>query len=155
MSGSGFEWTLPNLVDYPLMVVHSYEDYSRIGLKQLYSFPEVIFYDNQYPQANLYPWPIPYASIYELHIVYKISLGNITDPTANMVIPPVYEEAMVYNLAARLMAAYGKAPRQDVGILAKTSLNVIKNSNAQIAMLQIPTTLLRAGIYNPYSDRSH
>jgi len=54
----------------------------------------------------------------------------------------------------RLAANYGKAMREDVYRLAKTALNVIRNSNAQISTLQMPTTLLRSGIYSPYSDRT-
>jgi hypothetical protein len=145
----------PNYVDYPLQIINSYEDYSRIGLKTLYSFPEVLFYDNAFPYGNLYPWPIPLPTIYEIHIITKSQIAGITDGTVAFVLPPEYEAAIVYNLAVRLAANYGKAPRQDTGILAKTSLNLIKNSNAQIATLVMPQTLVRSGIYNPYSDRSH
>jgi hypothetical protein len=38
-------------------------------------------------------------------------------------------------------------------VLASTSLNVIKNSNAQIPRLQIPIQLGRGYLYNIFSDR--
>jgi hypothetical protein len=36
--------------------------------------------------------------------------------------------------------------------LAKAAMNTIKNANAQIPMLQVPTELVRPARYNVYSD---
>ena len=76
-------------VSLPLGKIFSYEDYIRITVKDLPSLPTNFFYDNQYPLANLYAWPIP-NSTYELHFIYQsrigfgstIASGNITTPGA-------------------------------------------------------------------------
>ena len=61
-------------VSLPLGKIFSYEDYIRITVKDLVSLPYSFFYDNQYPLANLYPWPIA-TNIYELHFIYQSRLG--------------------------------------------------------------------------------
>lgn len=61
-------------VSLQLKKIFSYEDYIRISVKQLQSLPTHFFYDNGYPLAKLYPWPIP-NSIYELHFLTQSRLG--------------------------------------------------------------------------------
>lgn len=61
-------------VSLPLGKIFSYEDYIKITVKDLPSLPYAFFYDNQYPIAHLYAWPIP-NSTYELHFIYQSRLG--------------------------------------------------------------------------------
>lgn len=63
-----------NPVSFPLGKIFSYEDYINITIKDLPSLPYCFFYDNQYPLANLYAWPIP-NNTYELHFIYQSRLG--------------------------------------------------------------------------------
>lgn len=63
-----------NPVSLPLKKIFSYEDYIRITIKDLPSLPTYFFYDNQYPLAKLFPWPIP-NSQYELHFIYQSRIG--------------------------------------------------------------------------------
>src|SRR5215469_5372660 len=49
----------PNQVDYPLELLQSMEDYNRISLKSLVSFPGKIFYDPTHPLGTIYVWPVP------------------------------------------------------------------------------------------------
>lgn len=60
-------------VSLPCRIIFSYEDYSRIVVKDLNSLPYAVFYDGAYPYGNIYFWPIP-SSIYECHLVLK---GNV------------------------------------------------------------------------------
>lgn len=143
----------PNPVDYPLRLIESREDYSRIALKSLSSFPTSIFYDANFPTGTIYPYPLPLASIYEIHIVIKAQISQFASLTDTVTLPPEYEEAIYYNLAGRLASMY-KIPVDPVTInLARASLNTIKNANAQIATLRLPSGLGRGGLYNPYSDQ--
>jgi len=61
-------------VSLPLKKIFSYEDYIRITVKDLNSLPTYFFYDNQYPIANLFAWPIA-SNQYELHFIYQSRLG--------------------------------------------------------------------------------
>lgn len=59
-----------NSVSYPLRAIFSYEDYSRIALKDLNSWPSHYFYDAAYPYGNVFIWPIP-TNQYEIHLIVK------------------------------------------------------------------------------------
>lgn len=61
-------------VSLPLKKIFSYENYIQITVKDLVSLPTRFFYDNAYPIAKLYPWPIA-NSQYELHFIIQNRLG--------------------------------------------------------------------------------
>lgn len=143
---------VPNQTDYPLEILTSWEDYNRIGIKQLGTFPTSCFYSNDYPLGNLYPWPIPQAFIYEVFITVKTQLAGSLTFTDALLLPEEYFNAIHWNLTVILRSAYDLPPKPADISFAKDSLNIIRGSNSQIARLQLPKELLRPGIYNPYSD---
>jgi len=61
-------------VSYFLTPIWSYEDYIRIGLKTLNSWPQFYFYDGAFPYGNVFIWPIPNEQ-YELHLLVKGPVG--------------------------------------------------------------------------------
>jgi hypothetical protein len=75
-----------NNVSYPLAPIWSYEDYAKIAMKELNSWPVYYFYDAAFPYGNVYIWPIP-SSDYEIHLLMKgpinfvmqLDEGEITD----------------------------------------------------------------------------
>lgn len=143
----------PNQIDYPLEILESREDYNKIALKQLTSFPQLIFYDSDWPMAKVYPWPIPQANLYSVLISVKAVLGAFTNLAQTVNLPPEYMAAIKFNLAARLRPSYQLPEDPSVTALAVSSLNVIRKANTQIARLYMPSDLVRPGIYNPYSDQ--
>lgn len=142
----------PSQVDYPLELIQSREDYSRIALKQLTAFPQYMFYDPALPNGFLYPWPLPQASIYELHVLVKEAFAPFASLTTTVVLPDETYAALFYNLQVRLCAAYRIPPQPALVALAKDSLQTLRSANYAIARLQVDTSLIRPGIYNPYSD---
>jgi hypothetical protein len=60
-------------VSIPCKLIFSYEDYSRIVVKNLNSMPYSVFYDGAYPYGNVFFFPIP-DETYECHLILK---GNI------------------------------------------------------------------------------
>lgn len=140
-------------VDYPLELILAREDYNRIRLKTLTSFPSSVFLDSDYPLGTLYFWPIPQASIYEMFVTIKQPFSTYTGLTSSLNLPPEYQAALYYNLIVRLRAAYRMPPDPIFVALAKDALNVIRNANAQIPRLQMPGTVLRSRPnYNILSD---
>lgn len=146
----------PNQIDYPLELLQSMEDYSRIALKTLVSFPTTVFYDSGWPLGTVYFWPVPQASIYAGAIVVREQLPNqFTALTTTIELPYEYYQAIVKNLAMQLRAKY-QIPSFAGDVLpgqAKDALNVLRPANAQIARLSSPADLNRPGIYNIFSDR--
>lgn len=143
----------PNQIDYPLQIIEAREDYNRIALKQLQSFPIYLFYDSGFPVGKAYPWPLIQSNLYSLHLTVKDTLGQFTSLTQVVQLPLEYFAALKFNLAVRLRQAY-QMPADPILIgLAKDSLNVIRNANLQIPRLQIPSDLVRGGLYNVFSDQ--
>lgn len=66
-----------NQVSFPLWPINAYEEYAKITLKELNSFPVRFFYDQAYPYGNVFIWPIPSAS-YEIHLIIPSQLGFST-----------------------------------------------------------------------------
>lgn len=141
----------PSDVDYPLAIIPSWEDYSKITLKGLNSFPAYCFYDNQYPVGNVYIWPIP-SSRYQIFLVIQSQLVIPANLDDELILAPEYEEAVNFNLQIRNRIAYQLPPDKMVIQLAKVALNVIKNNNSQISNLISPLRKGNYGAYNIYSD---
>lgn len=224
-------------VSLPLKKIFSYEDYSRIAVKDLNSVGDYFFYDGGYPLAKLFVWPIPNTQ-YDVHIIYPnglnfgsaISEGAITEGgtlytegayetieltggsgtgaiaditvgpggtvtivnlsgagvdyaigdvlsaaaadiggtgsgfewtvgniTSNLdseiIMPPEYEEALMYNLAIRVCSMYQVQPMEQTQRLAKAALNTIKMANTQVPALSMPAAPgLRTGkAFNLYN----
>ncbi len=149
----GLNTAVPNQVDYPMQILESREDYSRISLKRLASFAYYCFYDSGYPLGSFYPWPL-LSSQYEMHIVTKAVLGSLAALATTVVLPPEYEEALQWNLALRLLPLFQLPPNETVTAMAKASLETIRGANAQIARLTMPANLRRGSTYNIYSDQN-
>jgi hypothetical protein len=141
-------------VDYPLDLLGSREDYNQVALKGLQTFPQLAFYDAAFPIGNLYLWPAP-TSQYTIHITVKTQLVSFSGLTGLVSLPLEYQEALIYNLAARLRPMYGLPPEPSVIALAKESLNVIRGANAQIPRLTLPPQITRDTLYNIYGDQSY
>lgn len=140
-----------NQVDYPLRLLQSMEDYSLVGQKGLIGFPQYAFLDSDFPLGRLYLWPIP-TGVYEVHVLIKSELASFADLATEITLPAEYQEAIMYNLAARLRPQYQLPPDGTVTALARAALNTIRNSNSQIPALLMPVELRRGSNYNVLTD---
>jgi hypothetical protein len=146
--------SVPNQIDYSLEILESREDYNRIALKQLSSFGMYVFYDSAWPLGNIFVWPVPQASIYEIHISIKELLNAFTTLNETIMLPPEYEAAITFSLMQRLRVAYRLPKDPGIDGLAKDALNTLRKANTQIGRLQMPTGIVRpSGYYNVYSDQ--
>lgn len=144
-------------VDQPIKVIDARENYSQIATKQLISFPQAVFLDTQIPLAKLYVYPVPNASIYEVHLLFKDTMPVVTlQSVLDGVFPEIYIPWMKFNLALRLRQGYGKGmkPDQSLITLAQEARDVIMQNNLQIVELTMPSAVMpRNNGYNIYSDQ--
>jgi hypothetical protein len=147
----------PNQIDYPLQQIFSREDYNRIALKGLSSFPGYFFYDSAWDLGLLYPWPIPQPDIYSVHITVREQLPPFMDANTVFEIPYEYYNAIVLQLAMRLRPKYGILTMQGdtLPAQAKDALNTLRKGNYQIGRLHVPGDLVRPQLYNIFSDRAY
>lgn len=146
----------PNQIDYPLEILQAREDYNKISLKQLKSFPSCVYYEPQWPLGVLYAWPVPQANIYAIFGSFLTPLPvHFAAGNTPFNIPYEYYNAMLYNLALRLRAKVGVPtyPGDMVPGLAKDGINLVRGSNTQIARLSTGDVANPRGNYNIFSDR--
>lgn len=145
-------------IDYPLFALEAMEDYSRIALKGMVSFPGAYYYDPAYPLGRFFLYPLPTNSIYGCGIVIRDQLPIQFLTSADIFsLPPIYYNAFYLNLAIRLRPSKGirTGPGDELPKLAQGARAAIKGSMTQIASLALPQELSRPGIYNIFSDRTY
>lgn len=149
----------PNNVDYRLQIMQSREDYDKITLKTLQAGPgEAIFLDSDWPWGSVFVWPVPQANIYEIHVSVRTQLPvNATSLANTFSLPYEYYAAILYNTALRLRIPYqiSTFPGDPLPGMARESLAVLRGPNTQIAKLRMPTSIMRRGLYNIFSDRPY
>jgi hypothetical protein len=142
----------PLPVDYPLTILRAREDYNRIGIKNLNSFPQYAFYDAGYPLGNLFVWPLP-SNQYEIFITVMQQLQSFQNLSDTIVLPPEYSAALMWNLTMDLYPLFGLPPNDVVARKAQASMRIIEEANAQIPQLIMPAAARsRTGTYNIYGD---
>lgn len=146
-------------VDQPLRVISSREDYSRVALKQLISFPKAVFLDTASPVGNIFVYPWPNAALYEIHIIIKNAFPLTLPLNLSLAgLPAECRAAMKFNLARRLRQSYGKGLRPDpeLNAMAQDALDTMRYSHIQVPELTIPAAALGRGAkYNIFSDQSY
>ena len=128
----------PTFLDAGLSIIEAREDWSRISLKSLTTFPSAVFYDSAWPTGVLHVWPIPAAGIYEIHIVTKATLPGFAALTDPLNLPPEYIEALLYSLAVRLAMNYGLQPQPAHIQAMRAALNTVRMANTEVALLGMP-----------------
>ena len=127
----------PLLLDYPLQIIGSREDYNQIVLKGLSTFPAAVFLDSAWPFGVLHFWPIPQATQWELHVATKTALSPTLTLTTPLMVPLEYTQAIVYSLACMLRPVYGLPPEPSLMALSKAALATIRTANSQIPELSL------------------
>lgn len=133
----------PNLVDVPLTVLMSREDYAQISIKTLETFPAFVFYESGYPTGRIYVWPVPPAGMYGIYLSVKAALPTYTTLTDPLNLPDEYLEALVWSMCVRLQMAYGLPARQDHAAAMTRAMQTLRQANTQIPQLAIPAPLGR------------
>lgn len=149
---------VPNQVDFYLDILQSHEDYDKIALKQLQSFPGAVFLDSDWPLGNVFCYPVPQASIYSINLTVMQQLQTKFATLATALnLPWEYYSAIYTNLAMILRNTFNipTFPGDNLAARAQNSLNVLRGPNTQIARLRMPTQLTRQGLYNIFSDQNY
>lgn len=132
-------------VDIPIDIIQSHEDYSRITVKTIGTLAWRIFYDPVWPIGVLFPWPVPQASIYEIHVGFKVVLPRFANLQDKINFPPEYEAALNWTLARRFRATYQLPADPTIDSLARDGLNTIRLANSAVGTLRMPAALQNRG----------
>lgn len=144
-------WLRDNGVDF-MVIETTYHNWSRIGDKDLPSYPKVFLLNPSYPKATLSFYPVP-DDTYSIYFHAIKPLAQYASATDSLNLPPEYEEAIEWNLAFRLAPEYiGQIP-QVVAMSASETFNHLKSLHSQ-PVPQINTNIQsgRTRAYNIYED---
>ncbi len=141
-------------VDNTLSILRSQDDYNRLSLKQLNAYPQFLFYDQANPLGNLYLWPVA-NNTYTIFISTLTQLQQFVTTADQIVLPPEYLAALLWNLVLEMYPFYGLPPNPIVVQKAAASLAIVEDANVQIPQLNLPPALKssRGTTYNIYGDQ--
>lgn len=153
VSGEVYEDSLA----YPLELL-SEGKYNRITDKSITERPTCMVYRPTYPLASLVLYPIPDKEYIAIITSFKpfTETSSFDNLDSTILLPPNYEEAVVYNLAIRLASEYGVAIPTEIAVLASGLLNNIMNLNVvnqlEAVCISVPGDTDQGARYNINSD---
>jgi len=136
---------------YPVRIL-SVSEWASIRQKSLQStIPDCVFIEGTFPNETLRLFPVPNASS-SLVLYYQSPLSSISTLDTQIVLPPGYERALVYNFAIEIASEYGKIPTEIVFKIATDSKASIKRNNHRPSFLRVDDALVSNNRYNIYTD---
>lgn len=143
------------LIDYPLLWLGDKSSYDRILLKSsTSSYPQWIYYSPGYPLGTVFVWPVPTMAL-TLYLQTWKPLQTFTGLTDAISLPPGYQAAIEFNLAAWWKGEFGSAAQMDPDDIARAKVlkHNLKAVNAPDLVAQVDGGLLPNGVpYNIYVD---
>ena len=132
-------------IDFPMRILGSRQEFDAIALKNLSSWPGSIYYDPTIPAGTLYVWPVPIQQFFQLYLGYQQAIDFAAEESGSIdfdeVLPAETQEAIMWNLALRLIIAYKLPPDQQVADAARASLNTLRMANFALKPLRMPMAL--------------
>lgn len=119
------------------------EAYADITTKTTPGIPYKLNYDNGFPVGIIRLWPVP-STNYELHLFSEKILSQFTI-NQEVLLPPGWSKAIIYNLAIELSPEYGTEAGPSVIELARISKRAIKNSIMRNRTLDANPTMRTQG----------
>ena len=119
-----------NAVSFPLTMLYSYEDYAtKISLKNLPSWPVYCFYDNAFPNGNVFIWPIPDAT-YEIHLILKSPIGFTIEIQSGNIsnAGQLYTNGVYAGVSLTNLTGYGNGATADITVAGNkvTAVNLVQ-----------------------------
>lgn len=122
----GFAW--------PLIPITA-QEYSRLSSRGTVARPTRFYFNPIYPIAEVRFDTIPAEDSVELVVMDELELP--ATQTAELVLPPGYEDCIVYNLAIRIAADFEVKPGQEVVALAANFKALVKRKNMTMPTARI------------------
>jgi hypothetical protein len=135
-----------NSVSYYLVPITA-DEFARLVYKVAPGRPDRYYanFNEQTIQLTFYPTPA-YAD--QVHCMYQDRMQLFANASTVVNLPPGYEEALIYNLALRLLPALGKQIPPDVASRASWAKGVITLANTNTYMLQNPMPTMKKRFFN-------
>jgi len=137
-------------LDFPMRILESRQQYDAISLKNLHSWPSLIYYDPIVPVATMYLWPVPVQAFFSLYIAWQSAIDFAAEgsQTADLetILPAETQLALMYNLAVKTAIAYKLPPDEELKGMARSALNTLRMTNFALQPLKMPASLVGTGV---------
>ena len=140
-------------IDY---IAHEYSSaqYASLAYKNAEGYPDIYYYDNNYPLGTIYLYPKP-TGVSTITINSVKELTSFTTLDAAFSMPAEYRIALEHNLAVYIAPEYEKEASITIQRVAKRTKNAILTQNnhnrRNIATLDVPCST--RGVFNIYTGR--
>lgn len=128
-------------VSFGIKIINQ-QQYDGIAVKTVTStYPQVLWVNMTYPDIEMYIYPVP-TRLLEWHFV---SIEELTQPAllnTDLVFPPGYLRAFVYNLALEIAPEFGVEPSAQVKRIAMTAKRNLKRINNPDDVMSMPYSLV-------------
>lgn len=111
---------------YQLTVIQD-ETYFDTTLKTQQGIPFELNYDNGFPTGNIRIYFVP-DQAYTLYMLSEKPLTSFASLDTVVLLPPGWEDALIYNLGIRLAPEYGQIPPAGVPQIAASTLAAIRTA---------------------------
>jgi hypothetical protein len=119
-------------------------------LKNLHSWPSLIYYDPIVPVATMYLWPVPVQAFFSLYIAWQSAIDFAAEGSQTVdletILPPETQLALMYNLAVKTAIAYKLPPDEELKGMARSALNTLRMTNFALQPLKMPASLVGTGV---------
>ena len=123
-------------IDYPCEPMDQ-NQWNDIAVKSVSSIPQRYYYDDGYPQATMFFYPVPYAN-FTVNMYCQRQLQGNLNMTDTLLMPLGYEQAIVDGLAVAVLPFFGKQATPQQVAQMKQSRAVLKRTNYQPLEVSTP-----------------
>lgn len=111
-----------------LRKVNSQDFYSQNNSNLTNNLPDIYYYNNAYPQAQISFFPKP-TSGSKILITYQDQIKEFTSTNEELSIPPNYLEYLIFNLAFKMCVQYGQPVPEAVREVIQSNKMEIQSNN--------------------------
>lgn len=123
-------------VKYPMCgLLTDFEEFQSISRTSVSSIPDVVFYNNTYPNGTLYIYPQPSSGT--MHLGVDVQLPNYALAPDAFALDAVYEMPVRFNLAKLLSTTMGSKVTPEIRDLAANTLRILQRSNLKVKELAL------------------
>lgn len=136
-----------NPYEVPMEVI-DYDQWSRISDKSLQSsIPTKLYVEGSFPNSTIYLWPVP-ASANKVVLYSRKPIASFALVDDQILLPPGYQRALIYNLAIEMAPEYGKEPMSSVVMIAREAKENIKRTNIQSYIMGFDMAISNRDYFN-------
>ena len=131
--------------EYPLQP-HTEDSWAAVRLKaQTSNYPTSFYYNPTFPTGTLDLWPVPTATTLTGALYAPQAVAQLAALTTSVALPPGYSEAIVKNLALKLLPSYERQPNPLLVEQARNAVGILKRVNKRLSDAQLDAAALIGG----------